>query len=88
MGIETFNTINEGVNLSLMLMVNTIVLISLTCATSGLVIYLAGIVALCFEQLLRLLAISNGKPAKVTRSWKSSCEVRYTLSSQRVALAG
>jgi hypothetical protein len=49
MGIETFNTINEGINLSLMLMVNTIVLISLTCALGGLVIYLAGIVALCFE---------------------------------------
>jgi hypothetical protein len=50
MGIETFNTINEGINLSLMLMMKTIVLISLICATGGLVIYLTGVVSLCFEE--------------------------------------
>ena len=53
MGIETFNTINEGVNLSLMLLMKTVVLISLICATSGLVIYLAGIVSFCFEEKRR-----------------------------------
>ena len=50
MGIETFNTINEGINLSLILMLKTVVLISLICATSGLVIYLAGVASLCFEE--------------------------------------
>ena len=53
MGIETFNTINEGINLSLMLMMKTVVLISLICATGGLVIYLAGIASFCFEEKRR-----------------------------------
>lgn len=53
MGIETFNTLNEGINLSLMLMMRTVVLISLICSTSGLAVYLAGVASLCFEKKRR-----------------------------------
>lgn len=50
MGIETLNAINEGMQASLMMMIEVIMLISILFTVVGLAIYLAGVAWLCFDE--------------------------------------
>lgn len=50
MEIETLEAMNEGMYLSLLMMIEVIVLITVFFAIAGLAIYLAGLAWLCFEE--------------------------------------
>jgi putative exporter of polyketide antibiotics len=50
MGIETLNAMNEGMQASLMIMIEVIMLISILFTVVGLAIYLAGVAWLCFDE--------------------------------------
>lgn len=49
MGIETLNAMNEGMYLSVLLMIEVIMLVTVFFAIAGFAIYLAGAAWFCFE---------------------------------------
>jgi hypothetical protein len=50
MGIETLNAMNEGMQASLMMIIEIMALIAVLFAIAGTAIYLAGVAWLCFEE--------------------------------------
>ncbi len=50
MEFETLKTMNDGMYLSLLTMIEVVVLIGAFCAITGFAIYLAGVAWLCFEE--------------------------------------
>jgi hypothetical protein len=62
MEIETLKTMNEGMYLSLLMMIEVIVLIGVFCAITGFAIYLAGVAWICSEET-RQPARRQTKPA-------------------------
>lgn len=63
MEFETLKTMNEGMYLSLLMMIEVIVLIGVFCAITGFAIYLAGVAWLCAEET-RQPARRQTKPAQ------------------------
>lgn len=73
MGIETFNAMNEGMYLSLMMMIEVIVLITALCAVAGFVIYMAGMAWFCFEEKRQsITAPRTTRRAPPPNTWKSA----------------
>jgi hypothetical protein len=79
MGIETLNAMNEGMHLSLLMMIKAIAMITLLVVIAGLAIYLAGITWFCLVVKRRTITRPRTpRRASPPSTWESAPHVSNT----------
>jgi putative exporter of polyketide antibiotics len=80
MEIETLNAMNEGMQASLMMMIEVIMLIGILLTVVGLAIYLAGVAWYCFGEsgsLRRQIGLPQQRETSASKA-RSACRLPLT----------